>query len=118
MTPAVVTAVSKRPDVVYPNRFAEIVWAAAAGRLSRAPVVCHLHECRHARPGSFPNAHVRRFIAVSHFLKSQWVSLGLDPDRIDVVHNGVSDDDYPVGGPEERAKARALLGLDQEAFVA
>jgi glycosyltransferase involved in cell wall biosynthesis len=117
MTPAIVTAASKKPDVVYPNRFAEIVWAAAAGRLSGAPVVCHLHECRHARPGSFPNKHVRRFIAVSYFLRRQWVALGIDADRIDVVHNGVSGDDYPLGGLEERASARARLGLDQEGFV-
>lgn len=118
MTPAIVTAARKKPDVIYPNRFAEIVWAAAAGKLSGAPVVCHLHECRHARPGSFPNTHVRRFIAVSDFLRRQWVALGLDPDRIDVVHNGVSGDDYPMGGPQERASARARLGLDQEGFVA
>jgi glycosyltransferase involved in cell wall biosynthesis len=118
MTPAIVTAASKRPDVVYPNRFGEIVWAAAAGRLSGAPVVCHLHECRHYRPGSFPNKHVRRFIAVSEFLRRQWVELGLDADRIDVVHNGVSGDDYPMGGLEERASSRARLGLDEDGFVA
>lgn len=118
MTPAIVTAARTKPDVVYPNRFAEIVWAAAAGKLSGAPVVCHLHECRHARPGSFPNAHVRRFIAVSDFLRRQWVDLGLDADRIDVVHNGVSGDDYPLGGLEERASARARLGLAQDGFVA
>ncbi len=118
MTPAVVTAATKKPDVVYPNRFAEIIWAAAAGKLSGAPVVCHLHECRHARPGSFPNRHVRRFIAVSEFLRRQWVALGLDADRIDVVHNGVSGDDYPMGGLEERASARERLGLEQEGFVA
>jgi glycosyltransferase involved in cell wall biosynthesis len=118
MTPAIVTAASKKPDVVYPNRFAEIVWAAGAGRLSGAPVVCHLHECRHARPGSFPNTHVRRFIAVSDFLRRQWEALGLEGDRIDVVRNGVSAEDYPFGGPEERASARERLGLDQEGFVA
>jgi glycosyltransferase involved in cell wall biosynthesis len=61
---------------------------------------------------------VQRFIAVSHFLRRQWVALGLDADRIDVVHNGVSGDDYPMGGLGERASARAKLGLDQEAFVA
>ena len=64
-----VSAARKKADVIYPNRFAEIVWAAAAGRLSGSPVVCHLHEIRHARPGSFPNKHVRRFIAVSDFLR-------------------------------------------------
>jgi glycosyltransferase involved in cell wall biosynthesis len=118
MTPAVLSTVTKKPDVVYPNRFAEVVWAAASGKLSRSPVVCHLHECRHARPGSFPNKHVRRFIAVSDFLRRQWVALGIDPDRIDVVHNGVSCADYPAGGAQERADARARLGLPQEGFVA
>ena len=118
MAPAVLTAAGKKADVIYPNRFAEIVWAAAAGRLSRAPVVCHLHEIRHARPGTFPNKHVRRFIAVSDFLRQQWVAVGLDPELIDVVHNGVSSDDYPAGGAVERAEARARLGLPQRAFVA
>ena len=118
MTPAVLTAAGKKADVIYPNRFAEIVWAAAAGSLSRTPVVCHLHEIRHGRPGSFPNKHVRRFIAVSDFLRRQWVEVGLNPDIIDVVHNGVSSDDYPAGGAAERAEARARLGLPQEGFVA
>lgn len=118
MAPAVLSAARKKPDVVYPNRFAEIVWAVAVGRLSGSPVVCHLHEIRHARPGSFPNEHVRRFIAVSEFLRSQWEAVGLNPEHIDVVHNGVSCDDYPMGGGAERADARARLGLPQEGFVA
>src|SRR5271156_1629321 len=78
MAPAVLSAARKKPDVVYPNRFAEIVWATAVGRLSGSPVVCHLHEIRHTRPGAFPNEHVRRFIAVSHFLRDQWVAVGLN----------------------------------------
>jgi glycosyltransferase involved in cell wall biosynthesis len=118
MAPAVVSAARKKPDVVYPNRFAEIVWAAAVGRLSGAPVVCHLHEIRHARPGGFPNEHVRRFIAVSDFLRSEWVEVGLNAEQIDVVHNGVSFDDYPLGGDEERVAARARLGLPSDGFVA
>ena len=118
MVPAVVSAARRRPDVVYPNRFAEIVWAAAVGRLTGAPVVCHLHEIRHARPGAFPNDHVRRFIAVSEFLRRQWVEVGLSPDHIDVVHNGVSCDDYPMGEEAERVTARARLHLPQHGFVA
>jgi glycosyltransferase involved in cell wall biosynthesis len=118
MAPAVLTTARKKPDVVYPNRFAEIVWATAAGRLSGAPVVCHLHEIRHLRPGSFPNEHVRRFIAVSEFLKSQWVEIGLDPDLIDVVHNGVSSEQYPAGGGEERTRTRVRLGLPEDGFIA
>jgi glycosyltransferase involved in cell wall biosynthesis len=118
MTPAVVTAANKRPKVLYRPRLSDIVWGAAAGRLTRAPLVCHRHDCRHTRPGSFPNTHVRRLIAVSHFSRRQWVSLGIETDKIDVVDNGPSGDDYPIGGLEERARARARLGLDEEAFVA
>ncbi len=118
MVPAIALAAAKRPDVVYPNRFSEIIWATSAGRLSGAPVVCHLHEIRHRRPGRFPNAHVRRFIAVSESLRREWVAVGLDPDRIDVVHNGVSLESYPFGGAEERATARALLGVPADGFVA
>jgi glycosyltransferase involved in cell wall biosynthesis len=117
MVPAVAVAAAGRPDVVYPNRFAEIVWAVMAGRLSGAPVVCHLHEIRHARPGNLPNVHVRRFIAVSESLRREWEATGLTPERIDVVHNGVSLDDYPFGGLPERAVAREDLGLPKEAFV-
>jgi len=118
MVPAIALAAAKRPDVVYPNRFSEIIWATSAGRLSGAPVVCHLHEIRHRRPGGFPNAHVRRFIAVSESLRREWVAVGLDPDRIDVVHNGVSLESYPFGGARERAAARTLLGLPANGFVA
>ena len=69
-------------------------------------------------PGSFPNDHVRRFIAVSDFLRLQWVAVGLNPDLIDVVHNGVSSEDYPAGGEAERDAARARLGLPHDAFIA
>ena len=44
--------------------------------------------------------------------------MGLDPELIDVVHNGVSSGGYPAGGAVERAEARARLGLPQEGFVA
>jgi glycosyltransferase involved in cell wall biosynthesis len=118
MIPAVAVGAAKRPDIVYPNRFSEIVWATSAGRLSGAPVVCHLHEIRHRRPGTFPNTHVRRFIAVSESLRGEWAAVGLDPDLIDVVHNGVAPESYPFGGLRERAAARAALGLPTEGFVA
>jgi glycosyltransferase involved in cell wall biosynthesis len=118
MAPAVAVTAAKRADVIYPNRFAELIWAVTAGRLSRAPVVCHLHEIRHKRPGSLPNAHVRRFIAVSESLRSEWVGIGLNPELIEVVHNGVSLEDYPYGGLDERTAARRALGLPEQAFVA
>jgi glycosyltransferase involved in cell wall biosynthesis len=118
LSPALAVAAVKRPDVVYPNRFAELIWAVGTGTLCRAPVVCHLHEIRHRRPGGIANTHVRRFIAVSEFLRAQWASVGVDEDHIDVVHNGVALEDYPFGGPDQRAAARNRLGLPADGFVA
>jgi glycosyltransferase involved in cell wall biosynthesis len=42
------------------------------------------------------------YIAVSDATKGELVRLGIDPDRIDVVHNGVEPAPAPAGGPAPR----------------
>lgn len=116
MTPAVWSAVSRRPDVIYANRFSEVVWAAISGTLARAPVVCHLHEIRNRRPGNWPARRIR-FIAVSEYLRRAWIDVGLPPERIAVVQNGIDPQFYRPGGMPERSEARAQLGLPEEGFV-
>jgi glycosyltransferase involved in cell wall biosynthesis len=61
---------------------------------------------------------VAKFIAVSRFIREEWLSIGLEPDSIDVVHNGVDSKDYPFGGLAERARARRALGLPEDGFLA
>ncbi len=58
-----------------------------------------------------------RFLAVSRFVRDRFVELGGDPTRVDVVLNGVDQDDYPVGGVAERSVACDALGLRREPFV-
>ena len=61
--------------------------------------------------------HVDRFVMVSDFIAELWLESGLDPDKVDVVFNGVDPAEYPLGGDEERSAARHALGLGQEPFV-
>jgi glycosyltransferase involved in cell wall biosynthesis len=116
--PVVRAVVRSRPKVIYLQKPLEIGAAVLAGKLVRAPVVCHLHafeagECGH-RKGSF----VKKFIAVSQYLRAKWVDDAFDADWVEVVHNGVDLADYPHGGLEERTRARRALGLPEEGFIA
>jgi glycosyltransferase involved in cell wall biosynthesis len=60
---------------------------------------------------------VRRFVAVSEYMRDRWVEAGVDAGRIEVVPNGVDLGTYPFGGEEELKRARAGLQIPGEAFV-
>jgi glycosyltransferase involved in cell wall biosynthesis len=46
-----------------------------------------------------------------------WRRSGLDPDKIDVVFNGVDPAEYPLGGAAEQSAARRALDLPEACFV-
>jgi glycosyltransferase involved in cell wall biosynthesis len=120
LVPAVRAGVRTHPDVIYLNRFRPLPWALATGTLARAPVVCHLHGLIGVEKPAVNRILGRfttRFLCVSHFVRDQFVALGGDPDRIDVVHNGIDVDEYPFGGPDEMRSARAGLGLSDGPFI-
>jgi glycosyltransferase involved in cell wall biosynthesis len=120
LVPAVRAGVRTHPDVIYLNRFRPLPWALATGTLARAPVVCHLHGLiglEKPAVNRILGRFTARFLCVSHFVRDQFVALGGDPDRIDVVHNGIDVDEYPFGGPDEMRTARAGLGLSDGPFI-
>jgi glycosyltransferase involved in cell wall biosynthesis len=120
MIPAVWGAVRRRPDVVYGNRIHSSGWAVPAGKLAGAPVVLHLHgfdDDLDAKHVPFLNRGVGRFVVVSRFVADRWLTAGLDPQKVEVVHNGVDPAEYPCGGLDERTSARRRLGLPEEPFV-
>ena len=106
-----------RPDVVFVQRYGEIPFGVLVGRLARAPVVCHFHGYMYRRKTESLARYVSRFIAVSDDARRRWVQAGVNPARIDVVHNGIDPQDYPFGGLAERATARRTLGLPLDAFI-
>lgn len=120
LLPAVALAAKCRPDVYYMNRTFAAEWALQAARLSPAPVVCHWRGTQTPGPRYMASlsAKVGRFIANSAFTRDAWLAAGIDPDKADVVHNGVDPAEYPLGGAPEREAARAELGIPQDIFVA
>lgn len=114
-----VAAARQRPDIVYTNNFSELPWAGSIRALTRAPVVCHLHEVKVMRriSRSLLGATVARFIATSHFIRDAWIGNGLDAERIEVVHSGFSPEVYPSGDEHDLLAARVALGLPSDQYV-
>jgi glycosyltransferase involved in cell wall biosynthesis len=101
-----------QPDVLWLQRFEHVIWGQVVSRRAHIPLVCHLHHMPNfGRAMPYLASGVTRFIAVSEFIRQQWADRGLDPARIDVVHNAVPSDTYSPGRIAERADARAFLGL-------
>jgi len=60
---------------------------------------------------------VTQFVAVSEFIRDAWIARGIPPSRISVVHNAVSLEQYPFGGPEERLHIRRELDIPEDVPV-
>jgi glycosyltransferase involved in cell wall biosynthesis len=108
---------TQRPDVLWLNRFEHIYWASAVAKWSQCPIVCQLHHMPSQRRLSPLHRRVAHFIAVSHFMRNEWVRAGLDPERVSVIENALPHDEYPRGGLAERTQARIELGLAPEAKI-
>jgi glycosyltransferase involved in cell wall biosynthesis len=82
-----------QPDVLWLQRFEHVIWGQVVSRRAHIPLVCHLHHMPNfGRAMPYLASGVTRFIAVSEFIRQQWADRGLDPARIDVVHNAVPSD--------------------------
>jgi teichuronic acid biosynthesis glycosyltransferase TuaC len=112
---------SGRVDVVlgawaYPDGFAAVVMADMLG----VPAVVKLHGSDMNVVARWPGPRRRlewalpraeRVVAVSRPLAESAAALGVSPDRIDVVPNGV---DRNIFRPADRHEARRALGLPQD----
>jgi len=111
----------RRVDVVlgawaYPDGFAAVVLAELLG----VPAVVKLHgsdinvlgERASLRPQiSWTLSHASRIVAVSSPLKQRAIELGAEPERVDLVPNGV---DRGAFRPRDRGEARRSLGLPEQ----
>lgn len=102
----------------YPEGYA----ATLLGRWLRVPVTLTLRgtETRHARDSALAPRlrqalqHASRIIAVSESLRQVALGMGVPPDKVRVVGNGV---DLKKFSPLPRAEARRRLGLQSDAPV-
>jgi len=123
-TIAIWEGLRSRPDVIYAQRNASAGWAVPLKQITRKPLVMHFRGFADeftprqlAKRVKVYNDVADRLIAVSAFVGNQWTSAGLDPKKVEVIHNGIDPDDYPFGDAAARSRARAALGLDDTLFV-
>lgn len=115
---AVRAGVRAAPDVIYLNRSEQLLWAALTSKLARVPLVCHLrHHPFSAKAVSLLGRTAEQYIAVSDFVRNEWVAAGLRRERVHVVHNGVDSAAYPAASAAERAILRGDMKIDPEARV-
>jgi glycosyltransferase involved in cell wall biosynthesis len=103
-----------QPDVITVYRTLDLPFAAAVGRLTRAPVVLHLGEPPPKRlpfviRRSLPR--VAMTLAVSYDTAARWRTTALPADSVVVVHTGIDMDVYAPSPEHERVATRRTLGI-------
>lgn len=117
MVEGAVAATRLRPDVIYLQGMFSMPFGWLAGRLSRQPVVCQMHGFTD-RPGNhLIGRQIGRFIAVSEYVRTAGVTVGLEPDWVTTIHGGIDPARFSSADEAMRQEARAGLGLPPDAFV-
>lgn len=112
-------ASGRRPDLVLANNFSELAWAVGIGTLTRASIVCHLHEFQPVRRSSLRllGGRVSRFVVGSGHMRTVWADHGLEAGRIEVIPPGLSQSRYTSGTEEDRLRVRQNHDLPADAYV-
>jgi glycosyltransferase involved in cell wall biosynthesis len=111
-------------QLIHSHEFTTNCYATAAAKMANLPVICTVHGKNY-----YPDRYYRRaayrwvarnadaLVAVSDDLKSFITeNIGIRPDRIRVIQNGVQNR-LLSNGPRERTKRRLELGLPNNSVV-
>jgi glycosyltransferase involved in cell wall biosynthesis len=98
-------------DVLWLNRAEYLVWAQFVARIARLPLVVHLHHMPNYTRLGLLSRRVARFVAVSDFMKHQWVARGVPAKHITVVPNAVPPAKYPFSDVAGEVEAKAALDI-------
>lgn len=112
-----VTALRFRPHLIHANNEPLCNRAALlVGKLLRVPVVCHVRGQRDA--GGSLSLFYRlgdHFLAVSNWVRDEIVELGIPPERVEVVYDGIELEQMDRSA--DGLAFRRAHGLPEEGFV-
>lgn len=124
-----VASLSRDVDVIYANTAKALVVSVIAGRLSRRPVVYHLHDILSAAHFSKSNLYLlsalakhgtAHVIANSHATMQSLLDLGGRPESISVVYNGIDPAPFDAAieaSDLDRPAIRKAFGISPDAAV-
>ncbi|MBI4353104.1 MAG: glycosyltransferase family 4 protein [Candidatus Omnitrophica bacterium] len=107
-----------KPDLVYANQYLDSLFAGFLARSLGVPFVCHLRLpppdslCGQYRMGM---RRASKLIAISEQTRRDWAERGFSPDEIEVVHNGIDLDRFPL--PQSGGNFRKRFGISSGAFL-
>jgi glycosyltransferase involved in cell wall biosynthesis len=85
-------------SVVYSNRYHDVVFGYLLSLIKQIPFVCYLqlppHTKKFGRPHTIGLKGVDKFIALSQQTKLDWLNVGLQEDKFDIVHVGINWETY------------------------
>lgn len=109
-------ALGKDHDIIHAHDWMTYGAGIEAKKVSGKPLVLHIHATEFDRTGNNPNPYVYglekegfeaadKILAVSNFTKSRLVNnYGIDPQKIEVVHNAVEFTDFNESVEESKIK--------------
>lgn len=108
--------------VLYANSQKALVVGALAGKLARRPVIWHLHDVLTA--DHFSDANRRLAVALANWLVSRvvanseasaraFVESGGRANKVRIVYNGIDSAPFEAVEPEEVAKLKRSLGIEE-----
>jgi len=115
-------------DVIHAHDWLTMLAGIEARRASGRPLVIHVHALEYDRSGENVNLAVRDIerigmhaadlvVAVSHFTRDRIIArYGVDPARVEVVHNAVTRKAAHLDGPLPRRRDKVVLFLGRITF--
>lgn len=113
-------------ELIYANTQKAMILAALAGRLSRKPVIWHLHDilsADHFGRGHrwvavrLANSLVGRVIANSRATAEAFVAAGGDSTRVTIIYNGIDPSPFALVSEQQQAHLRAGLSLERAPLI-
>lgn len=118
---AAASAAVARPSLLYVHNAGDAPVATAVGAIAGAPVVVHLHLPPPIRQPEWLNAVLRRtaaLVAPSSDTAGRWITNArIDGRRMSVIPTGVDMARFKPLSTEERAAARAEIGVGAEELM-
>jgi len=103
-------------DVVAANSYQSTFFGALLARAKRIPLACHLRLLApedQTAPARFGLTQVSHFIAVSEYVRQDWIRRGVPSDAISVVHEGIDLERFrPLTGRDDLRRSLGILPGD------
>ncbi|WP_270584490.1 glycosyltransferase family 4 protein [Bacillus smithii] len=86
--------ISNNIDIIYCNTFTSAIYCFVISKIMKKPIIWHMHDIFpensiESKVAKILGKYSNRIIAVSNAVKRYLISLEINPDKIEVIYNGI-----------------------------